>query len=131
DLTGLGMVHARLGQSRESAQAFRKVIALQPASPEAHLNLGIALADSFDLNGALAEFSEAARLAPNSASARYNKGRALFDLHRYDEARSELETACKLATKLGPALYLLALVQRQPDRAARAAALLKQLVALE
>ena len=44
------------------------------------MNLGFALADLFDLNGALAEFSEAIRLDPNNAVAHYNKGRVLLDL---------------------------------------------------
>ena len=93
-LTALGMVQARRGKASESVHLFRRVVALQPGFCGGPLNLGIALADSYDLEGALNSFSEAVRLAPNAAAARYNKGRVLFDLHRYEEARTELNRAC-------------------------------------
>jgi tetratricopeptide (TPR) repeat protein len=53
------MVLARLDQRREAIADFRRVIELDAQSPDAHLNLGIALADQFDLNGALTEFAAA------------------------------------------------------------------------
>ena len=77
-LTALAMVETRLGRAEESIENFRKVIALAPNAPEAHLNLGIALADHLDLEGAMKEFTEAARLKPDSAAAHYNRGRSLF-----------------------------------------------------
>src|SRR5207249_125364 len=107
---------------------FRKVISLEPHSAETHLNLGIALADGFDLKGALDAFSEAVRIDPSSALAHYNKGRALRDLHRYQEARSALEEACRLDPNLSSALHLLALVERQLDNNAGAAELLQRVV---
>jgi len=125
------MVQARRGRASESVELFRKVAALQPASVEAHLNLGIALADSYDLEGALRSFSEAVRLAPNAAAARYNKGRALFDLHRYEEARTELNRAAELGPDQAPTLYSLALLERQLNNSQRAAELLQRVVALE
>ena len=68
------MVQAKLGRMRDASKAFERVIALQPASAEAHLNLGIALADGYDLEGALKAFSEAVRLAPASPATLYNQG---------------------------------------------------------
>ena len=53
------MVLVRLNRGSEALPVFRKVTELDPTSAGAHLNLGFALADLFDLNGALAEFSEA------------------------------------------------------------------------
>jgi tetratricopeptide (TPR) repeat protein len=107
------------------------VVALQPNPPEAHLNLGIALADGFDLESALAEFSQVVNLAPTSSAARYNKGRALFDLRRYEDARAELEAAARQSPDLSPALYLLALAEKQLDHVARSTEVLKRVVALE
>ena len=121
------MVLTRLGRPEEAVSQFRKVIELQPDSAEARLNLGIVLADQYDLEGALDAFSRAVDLTPSSTAAHYNKGRALYDLGRGDEAKRELETA----TNLPAALYLLARIEEQQGSHARAIALLREFVALE
>jgi len=54
-LSSRAMVLIRLGQPAEAVTDFRKVVELDSRSPDAHLNLGIALADQFDLEGALKE----------------------------------------------------------------------------
>jgi tetratricopeptide (TPR) repeat protein len=102
-----------LNRGSEALTSFRKVIELDPKSPGAHLNLGIALADQFDLNGALAEFSEAVRLDPENAVAHYNKGRVLLDLQHNSEAKPELETATHLDASSADSWYLLGLISRQ------------------
>ena len=107
------------------------MIALTPNFAEAYLNLGIALADQLDLEGALVQFSEAVRLKPDSSTAHYNKGRSLFDLRRNEEAKAELETAVRLDPKNAPALYLLAVAEKQLDNAARSADILKRVLVLE
>jgi tetratricopeptide (TPR) repeat protein len=122
------MIEGKMGQRQESTQAFRKVAALNPGSGEAHLNLGIALADQYDLQGALGEFSEAIRLDPNYAAAYYNKGRVLYDLNHRLEALPLLDTACKLQPRYGAALYLLAVVL---GASPRAQAVLENLVAVD
>jgi tetratricopeptide (TPR) repeat protein len=104
------MVEGKMAHHQESIDAFRKVVALKPESADAHLNLGIALADHYDLQGALREFSEAARLDPNSATAHYNQGRVLYDLDRRQETRPFLETAVRLSPNYPAALYLLGVV---------------------
>ena len=40
-----GALHAALGRPQQAAQAFLGVLALQPAHAEAHLQLGLALAN--------------------------------------------------------------------------------------
>jgi Flp pilus assembly protein TadD len=104
------------------------VVEHSPDSADSHLNLGIALADEYDLLRALNEFSEAIRLAPNNAAAYYNKGRALYDLDRRQEALSFLETACKLKSDYAEALYLLAVVLGSSPEATEA---LQRLLAIE
>jgi tetratricopeptide (TPR) repeat protein len=111
------MIEGKMGHHQESVQALRRVATLSPDSPDARLNLGIALADQYDLQGALQEFSEAIRLDPNSALAYYNKGRVLYDLNRRPEALPFAETACKLKPNYPDALYLLALVLGSSPRA--------------
>jgi tetratricopeptide (TPR) repeat protein len=107
------MVQVRLNRSSEAMPLFHKVIELDPKSAGAHLNLGIALADQFDLNGALAEFTTAVQLEPNNSQAHYNRGRVLLDLQRNADAKPELETATHLDPASADAWYLLGLVARQ------------------
>jgi tetratricopeptide (TPR) repeat protein len=71
------------------------------------------LADQFDLNGALAAFTQAVQLDANNAQARYNRGRVLLDLQRSAEAKPELEAATRLDPTLADAWYLLGLIARQ------------------
>jgi Flp pilus assembly protein TadD len=104
---------------------------LTPDSAEGHLNLGIALADHLDLDGALSEFSEAVRLKPDSPSAHYNKGRALLDLRRNEEAETELQTAVRLDSRNASALYLLAVAEKQLDKTGHSAELLQEVLAIE
>ena len=107
------MVLVRLNRPTDALTYFRKVTELDPKSLGAHLNLGIALADQFDLNGALAEFSTAVLLDSSSAVAHYNKGRVLLDLQRNSEAKPELETATQLDSNSADSWYLLGLIARQ------------------
>jgi hypothetical protein len=65
---------------------FRKVHRTRAEILGAHLNLGIALADQFNLVDALAEFSKPCAWNSNSAQAHYNKGRVLLDFARDAEA---------------------------------------------
>jgi tetratricopeptide (TPR) repeat protein len=107
------MVLVRLNRSSEAMPLFHKVVELDPKSPGAHLNLGIAMADQFDMNGALGEFTQAVQLDAGNAQAHYNRGRALLDLQRGAEAKPELEAATGLDPTLADAWYLLGLIARQ------------------
>src|SRR5215469_13991871 len=93
--------------------SFYPGINIDPNSAEAHLNLGIALADARNLDGALVEFTEAVRLSPDSASAHYNRGRMLMDLRRFAAARTELQKSTELDPKASSAFYLLAIAEKQ------------------
>jgi tetratricopeptide (TPR) repeat protein len=106
-------------------------VALDPQSGEAYLNVGIALADQYQIEAALEEFSKAAQLAPDSAAAHYNKGRALFDLRRDDEALPELEGAVRLEPQHAGALYLLAMIDKQAGNAEHSAKLLEKVIELQ
>lgn len=106
------MVLTRLNRQNEAIESFRKVVELDPKSAEAHLNLGIAVADQFNFDAALKEFSDAVQLAPDCGACHYNKGRALLDLGRNVEAKTELEVAVRLDPKSAESWYLLGLIER-------------------
>nr|MDQ2900542.1 tetratricopeptide repeat protein [Acidobacteriota bacterium] len=125
-LTGLGMVQTKLGKP-EAVETFRRVVALDPKSAEARLNLGIALADGENLEGALSEFTEAIHLAPGDASAHYNRGRVLKDLGRLQEAAPEFEGAGSMPQ----ALFLYAEVEQRLEHRDHAIALLRRAIAIE
>jgi tetratricopeptide (TPR) repeat protein len=129
--SSLGMVEAKLGLGREAVNSFRRVVALEPGSAEAHLNLGIALAEQLDLNGGLLEFSEAVRLSPTSVAAHYHKGRALFNLARFEETKGEIEAALRIKGDFSPALYILALTEKQMDHVGKSIELFQQVIDLE
>jgi tetratricopeptide (TPR) repeat protein len=111
-LTALGMVQSR---TRDAAaiQTLSRVVSLDPNSADAHLNLGIALADRQQSDEALAEFSKAAQIAPQQASTHYNKGRILGDLRRYDEALPELRLASQLDPSVPDAWFRLGIAERE------------------
>jgi tetratricopeptide (TPR) repeat protein len=123
------MVSGRLNQWKEAAALLARVVELEPASPDAHLNLGIARADQYDLAGARQSFAQAVALAPANPQARYNLGRVLFDLKQFDPARAELETALRADPSLTHAAYLLAATHRNLDQPAAGLAVLETLLA--
>ncbi len=130
-LAAAGKVKVRLGKSGEGVALLRKVAALDARSAAAHLDLAIALADSYDLPGALSESGEAVRLAPDSASAHFNHGRVLFDLGRNAEAQSDFESACRLAPQMAEPHYYLAVIEKQAGHYHEAAVLLETVVRLQ
>lgn len=125
------MVLTRLNLPTEAVPHFEAVLRRNPNSADAHLNLGIALAESGRKEDALASFQEACRLAPNSSRPHYNLGRALNDLGRANEAREALETSTKLDDRFAPAIQLLGLLERNAGNDERAVTLLQRAAVLD
>jgi Flp pilus assembly protein TadD len=97
-LTAYGMVLERLEHPSEALAAFRKVAELQPKSPEAHLNLGNALADSRDWPQAIAQLKQAIEICGNcSVLPQLHKDLGLTYYHSGDlkNGRAELLVAQK------------------------------------
>ena len=129
-LTALGMIEVRTGKHREGVTALRKAVELKPAAA-AHMNLGIALADSFDLPGALDELNQAVLQDPANASARFTRARLFVDLRQYERAQLDLETAVRLEPRFKRAYVLLAVVARDRQRPEAAVEFLKKVAALD
>jgi tetratricopeptide (TPR) repeat protein len=62
----------------------------------AHYNLGIALNDQGDADGAIAHYRQAVELRPGYAEAHYNLGRLLVQKGQVDEARAHYEKALEI-----------------------------------
>jgi tetratricopeptide (TPR) repeat protein len=95
----LGMdakVKGRLGEYASAVDLLKRVIGLIPESAQAHVDLAIALADSGDLNGALAETATAISIDPALAIAHLNRARILSDMNRDGEARDQFALAARL-----------------------------------
>ena len=75
------------------------MLSLDPRSALAHNNLGNALRDKGDLDGAIAEYREAIRLDPRFANAHCNLGNALSDKGDLDGAIAEYREAIRLDPK--------------------------------
>ena len=76
-----------------AADAFRKGIALEPASASLHHRLGTALSLAGDAGGAVAEFQEAIRLSPAYAQAHFSLGVMLASAGRFADAAERFEAA--------------------------------------
>jgi tetratricopeptide (TPR) repeat protein len=80
----------------ERARWFQAAVSAHPDSPTAHTNLGTALRDKEDLDGAVAEHQKAIRLGPSNAFLHNNLGIALQDKGDLSGAVAEFKEAIRL-----------------------------------
>ena len=98
-----------------------KVLALDPANPEALANLGLAYVRLGDLPKAVVAFDRAVKLNPNAASARLNLGSIYLEYLNYRDAEKQYKAALALEPDNLEALtgYALSLEgKREPKKAA-------------
>ena len=79
------------------AAAWREAIRLDPDDADAHLELGIVLAQMERYGEAEAAYRQAIRLDPGNASAHNSRGLALEAMQRYPEAEAAYRQAIRLA----------------------------------
>jgi predicted O-linked N-acetylglucosamine transferase (SPINDLY family) len=92
----LGIINIRRGRPEAGLQFMQRSLALDPARPHVHCNLGNALCDLKQPEAALASYRNAIRLEPNFAGARYGEGNALMVLNRPQEALASFDAAIAL-----------------------------------
>jgi len=92
----------------EAAGEFREALRLNPASPLARNNLGLALASQNATTDAVASFQSAA----DAATAHNNLAALLMEKGNYPAARKELEIALRYNSSFQPALQNLELLSR-------------------
>jgi tetratricopeptide (TPR) repeat protein len=130
-LSTAGKAKVQMGKTSEGIALLRQVVDLAPDMAVGHLDLALALADSYNLPAALVHTSEAVRLAPQSAAAHFYRGRVLYDLGRSKEAQTEFETAGRIDARFSGPRYFLALIDKQEGKYGLAASLLEETVKLQ
>lgn len=92
----LGIAHQRKGSVATALGEFRKVIALDAGSPDAHLNYGTVLLATGDAMQAEKEFRTCLELDPGFVEAHFNLGLLFASKRRWSEAATQLRTALGL-----------------------------------
>ena len=76
----------------DAVNEFRKAVASKPDSVTARINLGAALTQVGDVNGAVQQFEEALRLEPGSVNAHYNLAVLLAGQNKHEPAIMHLRS---------------------------------------
>jgi predicted TPR repeat methyltransferase len=113
DIAGLAEFYQRNGRLDEAKQKYREAIALNPASVEAHNNLGLILQDTGHAAEATAQFARAFKIAPVNARIAFSFARALAAQNRYQESATLFREAISLDALEGDAHFGLALCLAQ------------------
>ena len=77
----------------EAAEEFRKAVAAKPDSAIARINLGVALSQLGDVQGAAEQFEEAIRIEPGRVNAHYNLAILLAGQNKHEQAIAHLQAA--------------------------------------
>jgi tetratricopeptide (TPR) repeat protein len=124
-------VKGRLGQYSSAVDLLKRAIGLTPGSAQAHIDLAIALADSGDLDGALAETATAISISPDTETAHLNRARILSDMKRDQEAGDEFVLAARLSPSNPNCYYYWSLAEQAQGNFTKEAELLRKVVKLE
>jgi len=116
------------GRPGDLVAELQSILAVDPASTEAHLLLGLAYRSLGQdmLAEAIAEFRQTLALDPTLVAARYYLANAYMDLGRPERAREELDAALKQAPGQMQFTTLLAEAERRAGNPARALDLSRQ-----
>ena len=114
--TSLGM------QGKDALSALQKAAALLPDNAEAHSNMGVALQEIGQLDGALTSYRRALELKPDYVSAYNNMGNTLREQGRLAEAEASYRRALEFKPDYAEAHYNLGNGLQDQDRLTEAEA---------
>ena len=80
----------------DAVSEFRKAVAAKPDSVTARINLGAALTQVGDVNGAVEQFEAALRLEPGRVNAHYNLAVLLARQNKHEQAITHLRSALRV-----------------------------------
>ena len=113
-------------QGKNALPALQKTAELMPDDAAAHNNLGNALKELGQLDGALASYQRALEIKPDLAQAHSNLGSVFLELGQFDDARERFVRAVALQPDFADAHYNLANSLRSLGRLDEAAASYKR-----
>lgn len=126
-----GAILQRLDRHAEAAEAFRRVVELEPIDFEAHMALGNSLGALGDYAGAVAEYDIAERLRPSFTRIYYQRGifRNLAGDHA--GAKRDFDIAVRREPQYANAFYNRGVNSKDMERWRRAIRDLDQAISLE
>jgi Flp pilus assembly protein TadD len=129
-LTAEALASHRAGRLAEAAAHYQRILALQPALPQVHNNLGLALAELGRLDEAVQSYQRASALHPDDPETLCNWGCALAQLERGDEAEAKFRRAIAVRPGFAGAYNNLGLVLKDRGRLLDAQRALEQAICL-
>ena len=127
----LGLWHGRNSKDGQQIGSYEAARALRPDNVSVWNNLGNALADKGDVEGAIAAYKEAIRLDPKYALAHNNLGVALDDKGDKEGAIMAYKEAIQLDPKYVPAHYNLGIALKDKGDVEGAIAAYKEAIQLD
>lgn len=107
---------APITDPEELVLAWQEVVEAQPDDPQAHYNLGVALAEVGRSEEALREYQATIRLDPNHFPALYNVGNNLARLQQFDEAIEMFNRAILVDGDFAPVHFMLGVAYFESGR---------------
>ena len=92
----LGAAWIGAGHAAQGVEYLRTALVARPDYFDAHYNLGVALAQQNDYDGASRQFQLALQLQPQDANAEANLGAVLAEMGRFSDAKAHFEHALQI-----------------------------------
>ena len=127
----IAIAHHRSGRLQVTEQIYRQSLAVEPNHPDAHYNLGIALAEQGKLDEAIACWRRAVALKPDYAEAHGNLGVALKEQGRVNEAAACYRRALELKPDFAEAHHNLGVVFKEQGKLDEAIACYRRALGLK
>lgn len=104
----------------EAVTEFRRAVEATPENITAHVNLGAALTQTGDLNGAVEQFEATLRIDPNNTTAHYNLAVLLANENKHQQAIVHLQAVTNInSNDVGAMAMLIRLLAAAPQHELR------------
>ncbi|EEF58501.1 tetratricopeptide repeat protein [Pedosphaera parvula] len=112
----LAQAHVDHGQFTNAVEVLREAIQIKPAFAEGHHQLGNALKETGDLDGASASYAEAMRLAPDLMPSLNDLGVAYAQLGKLDQAMAQFSKVMQREPENASAIKNMAIALQMKGR---------------